>query len=342
MNSGSAKNKISRIPLLRKNGMVIFGIFYLFFAGFIFSQNLPLEEGQVYVCPLATKMEEINPKCDCRIDLILGETVTFTCPVDGKTYEMRLTITEYEGKEYFAILGFENGGAGVNFKPKAKISAPSEGSVDKEILFDAFSSFDPNEDPLDFFWDFGDGNFKKGEKVFHSFSSPGEYLITLTVSDGMFSDSATKTIKISPTSIFTPKTFGKLKKEKEEISEKEHKEKGEIKEEEEIKEEQIKEERPKEISQAKENKPYFSLPKEPTKILKKEKPKEEIEKKEKSFSSQEKEISQTKIFPQIFTSFVLASLKETLTSFPVLLLLFFSILASLLFILKKIRRSKKI
>ena len=308
--------------------------------GFAFAQ-IPYEEGQVYVCPLATKMEEINPRCPCRIDLVLGETVTSTCSVDGKTYEMTLTVVEQEGKEYFAILGFENGGAGVNFKPKAKISAPSEGSVDKEILFDAFSSFDPNDDPLDFFWDFGDGNFKKGEKVFHSFSSPGEYLITLTVSDGMFSDSATKTIKILPTFIFAPKTFGKLKKEKEEISEKENKEEIKEKEEREEVKEEIKEEKRKEISQAKESKPYFRLPKEPTKILKKEKPKEEIEKKEKSFSPQEKEISQTKIFPQSFTSFVLASLKETLTSFPALLFLLFSIFAFLFILTKKIKFRKK-
>jgi len=71
------------------------------------------EEVIVYVCPLAKNMKEVNPWCDCRIDLKLNETVNFTCPLNGKTYEMTLTITYYEGKEYYAILGFENGGAGV-------------------------------------------------------------------------------------------------------------------------------------------------------------------------------------------------------------------------------------
>ena len=71
------------------------------------------EEAIVYVCPLAKNMEEVNPWCKCRIDLKLNETVTFTCPLNGKTYEMTLIITYYEGKEYYAILGFENGGAGV-------------------------------------------------------------------------------------------------------------------------------------------------------------------------------------------------------------------------------------
>ena len=123
--------------------------FLLTFPIFTFAQNLPAQEGKVYVCPLATKMEEINPRCDCRIDLVLGETVTSTCGTT--TYEMRLTITEYEGKEYFAILGFESGGAGVNFAPKAKILAPSQALVGEKILFDGSKSFDENEDPLDFF-----------------------------------------------------------------------------------------------------------------------------------------------------------------------------------------------
>ena len=130
---------------------------------FVFSQ-IPYDEGQVYVCPLADSMEKVNPKCDCRIDLILGETVKSTCDVDGKTYEMTLTITEYEGKEYYAILGFDNGGAGVNFPPQAKILVPSEIYVGQEILFDSSQSFDHNGDPLDFTWNFGNGNLAAREK----------------------------------------------------------------------------------------------------------------------------------------------------------------------------------
>ena len=63
------------------------------------------------------------------------------CPVNGKTYEMTLTITEQDGKEYFAILGFESGGAGVNFKPEAQILAPSQALVGQNILFDGSKSF---------------------------------------------------------------------------------------------------------------------------------------------------------------------------------------------------------
>lgn len=171
--------------------------FCMSFGIFIFSQaqQIPFQEGQVYVCPFATKIEEVNPRCDCRIDLILGEEVEKEC--DGKIYKMTLTITEYEGKEYYAILGFENGGAGVNLEPKANTGGPYQGYVNQEILFDGSNSSDQNGDPLDFYWDFGDGNFATGSKVSHAYQKSGDYLVILTVFDGMASSSATTTAKIS-------------------------------------------------------------------------------------------------------------------------------------------------
>jgi hypothetical protein len=92
MKFGSIKTKNSKIPVLLKCEIVLIG---LIFSSFVLAQ-IPYEEGKVYVCPLATKMEDINPRCDCRIDLILGETVTKTCGTT--TYKMTLTITNMKGK----------------------------------------------------------------------------------------------------------------------------------------------------------------------------------------------------------------------------------------------------
>jgi len=288
--------------------------------GFAFAQ-IPYEEGQVYVCPLATKMEEINPKCQCRINLVLGETVTSTCLVDEKTYEMTLTITEYEGKEYYAILGFENGGAGVNFPPKAKILAPSEAYVGQEILFDGSQSFDPNEDPLDFNWDFGDGNLAIGEKVSHSYQNPGEYLVTLTVFDGMASSTATATLKVLSSPVVPISEgfvyFGKEKgtKEKEETKE-------------EVEKKEIEEPFPKEITQE------IKEPQKITKILKIEKP-EEKPKEEKETLSREEKFETTP--PQNFTSLFLASLKEVIFTPKVILSLALSISILIYILVKEIR-----
>ena len=132
MKFGNVKTKISKIPLFRKSGIMEFGIikfgilasaiivfalsFYFYFS---FAQNSKeseeINETQVYVCPLATSLEEVNPDCECRIDLSLGKETTKEC--NGKVYQMSLGIGEYEGKEYYLIYGFENGGAGVFEKP---------------------------------------------------------------------------------------------------------------------------------------------------------------------------------------------------------------------------------
>jgi hypothetical protein len=314
MKFGSIKTKNSRIPLLWKSGMVLVG---LIFSSFVFAQ-IPYEEGKVYVCPLATKMEEINPRCDCRIDLILGETVTKTCGTT--TYEMTLTITEHEGEEYFAILGFENGGAGVNFEPKAKILAPSGAYVGQEILFDGSQSFDPNDDPLDFYWNFGDGNSSNGEKVSHIYQNPGEYLITLTVDDGMTSSTATTTIKILSPPTPPPEGFVYFGAEKK------------ISEEEKIEEKEI--ELPqKEIAQE------IKKPEKITKILKIEKPKAKEEGEvERKIPEGKKEIkTEIQTPPQNFLPLLLASLKETITAPQTIFLLIFSISILIFILLKEIR-----
>lgn len=178
--------------------IIFWGLFFIILLFFepVLTQQIPVQEGQVYVCPLATKIEEINPRCECRIDLVLGETVTSTCPKNGQSYEMTLNITEYEGKEYYAIYGFENGGAGVNFAPQAKITGKFNGVVGETLNFSGADSSDPNDDPLDFYWDFGDENSAYGENVVHTYNLPGKYILKLSVSDGIASSTATATIII--------------------------------------------------------------------------------------------------------------------------------------------------
>jgi len=292
--------------------------FLLTFPIFTFAQNLPAKEGKVYVCPLAKSMEEINPRCECRIDLVLGETVTSTCGTT--TYEMTLTITEYEGEEYFAILGFENGGAGVNFEPQAKILAPSEGYVGQEILFDGSQSSDPNDDPLIFYWDFGDGSKSSDKKTAHIYQNPGEYLVTLTVDDGMASSTATTTIKILSSPAPPPSGFVYFGKEKI-ISEKEKIEEKKI----EVPQREIVQE--------------IKKPEKITKILKIEKSKEKEEKAvEGKIPEGKKEIkTEIQLPPQNFLSLFLASLKETVTTPQTIFLLVLSISALAFILVKEIR-----
>jgi PKD repeat protein len=296
--------------------MVLIG---LIFASFVFAQ-IPYGEGKVYVCPLAKSIEEVNPRCECRIDLVLGETVTSICGTT--TYEMTLTITEYEGKEYYAILGFENGGAGVNFEPQAKILAPSESYVGQEILFDGSQSSDPNDDPLNFYWNFGDGITSTEKKPTHTYQNPGEYLVTLTVDDGMASSTVTTTIRIlSPP---PPGGFVYFGKEKI-ISEKEKLEEKKI------------EVLQKEIVQE------IKKPEKITKILKIEKSKEKEEKAvEGKIPESKKEIkAEIQIPPQNFLPLFLASLKETVTTPSIIIPVTFSISALVFVLIREIKMLKR-
>jgi PKD repeat protein len=320
MNSGNIKTKNSRIPLLWKSGMVLIG---LIFASFVFAQ-IPYEEGKVYVCPLATDKNEVNPRCDCRIDLVVGETVTSTCPVNGESYELTLTITEYGGDEFYAILGFVNGGAGVNSPPQAKILAPSEGYVGQEILFNDSQSSDPNDDPLYFYWDFGDGGKSTNEKTSHIYRNPGEYLITLTVDDGMASSTATTTIKILSPPSPPPSGFVYFGKEKIiSTEEKIGKKKIEIPQ--------------KEITQE------IKKPEKITKILKIERPKEKDEKAvEGKIPEGKKEIkAEVQIPLQNFPPLFLASLKETITTPSIIIPATFSIFALIFVLLREIKMLKR-
>jgi PKD repeat protein len=71
-----------------------------------------------------------------------------------------------------------------NEMPTASFEASEEDiKVGQVINFDASESADPDEDVLDFFWDFGDGEQTEGEKVEYIYQQSGEYIVTLLVRD---------------------------------------------------------------------------------------------------------------------------------------------------------------
>jgi len=78
---------------------------------------------------------------------------------------------------------------GTTIPPVAKIGNNVEDNSPYEIgesfWCDAFGSYDPDGpySSLLFYWDFGDGTNADGDFVQHSYSAPGPYTITLTVTD---------------------------------------------------------------------------------------------------------------------------------------------------------------
>ncbi|MCP4406149.1 MAG: PKD domain-containing protein [bacterium] len=61
-----------------------------------------------------------------------------------------------------------------------------------EVFFDASASTDSDDDIIDYLWDFGDGTRTHGKAVSHVYALPGKYTITLTVTDGSGTSSASQ------------------------------------------------------------------------------------------------------------------------------------------------------
>lgn len=73
----------------------------------------------------------------------------------------------------------------VNGDPVASFICPSQGYVNDPVVFDATASHDPKGGYIGYLWEFGDGieEVNAGPKISHIYTTPGDYLVKLTVID---------------------------------------------------------------------------------------------------------------------------------------------------------------
>ncbi|UCC93578.1 MAG: PKD domain-containing protein, partial [Thermoplasmata archaeon] len=95
-----------------------------------------------------------------------------------------------------AICSFDVISPTSNRPPKADGGNDRSGYVGKAMLFSAKYSYDPDHDPLEYSWDFGDGTTGSGMRVNHVYEEVGDYGAELTVSDGMYSDKDAFTVHV--------------------------------------------------------------------------------------------------------------------------------------------------
>jgi len=95
----------------------------------------------------------------------------------------------------------------LNGAPTAKMSVDPNGAVraGDALTFSAVGSSDPDADALTFSWNFGDGNVGDGLTTSHTYSQPGDYGATLTVSDGTYEATASKVITVVDASAREPR-----------------------------------------------------------------------------------------------------------------------------------------
>lgn len=140
-------------------------------------------------------------------ELIPGE---YILTLDGRTLpenfipttpaEVRVTLKPQE--RVTIVFGAAERPRAVKFPPVADFTfTPASPKAGERVRFDASESFDPDGQIVQYEWDFdSDGKIDaQGVRVEHVFTQPGEYIVTLTVTDNDGEKStARKTVTVGP------------------------------------------------------------------------------------------------------------------------------------------------
>ncbi|MET0979870.1 MAG: PQQ-dependent sugar dehydrogenase, partial [Candidatus Saccharimonadales bacterium] len=127
---------------------------------------------------------------EATFDESAGTVVQLDQGPDGNIYQLNI----YPGELY------KISPSGGNRAPTAAIAAtPSNGIAPLAVSFSATGSTDPDNDPLTYSWDFGDGTTSTEENPQKTFTANGVYDVVLTVSDGAKTGQATQKITVGST-----------------------------------------------------------------------------------------------------------------------------------------------
>ncbi len=189
--------------------------------------TLQVSQIQVFFTNLIVQTSSVN---DVFINGAQVDPATFTPVPSDPTYS-HTTVTLQGGTDYTTVVdggfiayiygygdiesfGYVAGASLANLNlqivgddPDIDIIA-DEACVNNEIEFTADFEVPAGEAPrfTEFEWDFGDGNMATGKDTVHTYTQPGDYIITLFASDGgdecgENSETITKTITVTPNEI---------------------------------------------------------------------------------------------------------------------------------------------
>ncbi|MGA1872410.1 MAG: PKD domain-containing protein, partial [Thermoplasmatota archaeon] len=137
-----------------------------------------------------------------------GDELTFEWDIMGATvsgvrvnhsfeesgaYNITLTVSDGTFEDSDNVTVFVN----PNRAPVAVLRRETEEALGIPVTFNGSGSHDPDGDGVkNYLWDFGDGGSAEGAVVEHTFLVSGKVNVTLTVSDGLASGSATLIVEI--------------------------------------------------------------------------------------------------------------------------------------------------
>ncbi len=106
-------------------------------------------------------------------------TVRF-CPTAQGVQNGTFTITSSNASNSPFVVGLTGRG---NVPPVCNADGPYAGNVGEVIQFDGTGSNDPDGSIVQYQWNFGDGNTGTNATPTHAYATPGDFTVTLTVTD---------------------------------------------------------------------------------------------------------------------------------------------------------------
>ena len=99
------------------------------------------------------------------------------------TFKVKDNKGTWSNPDTLVITVTKNTSSNSNQPPVAFAGGPYNGYVNIPVVFNATSSYDPDNDIVSYSWDFGDGTTGVGEQTEHTYTMVGKYTIVLTVTD---------------------------------------------------------------------------------------------------------------------------------------------------------------
>jgi outer membrane protein assembly factor BamB len=154
-------------------------------------------DGTVFVASDDNHLYAINPDGTQRWRFETGKAIA-SSPAIGSDGTIYIGSNDYY---LYAIKGIY---VKPNRAPVADAGPDRSIKVNVTVKIDGSKSYDPDLDNLTYSWDFGDGNSLKNTSlaiVNHIYSKPGNYTVTLEVSDGDLTDTDTCVITVSKVNV---------------------------------------------------------------------------------------------------------------------------------------------
>jgi endoglucanase len=127
---------------------------------------------------------------------VTSNSISLTAPATTGTFTVLVTALDSEGNALNATDSI-NLTAIVAPPNSAPVAGFTTTTSFLTASFDASASSDADGDNLTYQWDFGDGNSASGVTSSHTYSSAGDWSVTLTVSDGQDSSTSTHTVTVA-------------------------------------------------------------------------------------------------------------------------------------------------